>query len=459
MGFGVISQIYTLINLVTSTAHLGAPVGLTPILSKQNNIDAFESKRMIYSYFKHFTRLYLGVTCGLTVLIIVFSSEIAGLVLGVSNYSRILIVMALSIPFVVNYSIIESFLRSFEQINTIVKIGVFSGISCLLLLFPLLFYGGMKGASIYLFLVGLVPFLFFKFRYENSLKRWFAGPTFAIGRKDKAKIYKVGLSSLIAFFLFQSVILLLRKFIISNFGLESNGLYQSVLGISLNYFVLIYVFLTNRSLPQLSKCATDDETISALNRDTRFLALVIVPMILLLFCYRSMVISLLYSSSFEGAKRLVPFQLIGDGLRVFAALFSLWLLPRGRILVLVSIDVVFNLSLLALPHILVGIWGHHLEVIPIAYSSSFIIQFALYFLYTRRTLGFKFTGQTRKTLLLSISTVAVSATFSYLYEYTGYFAIWGFLLIWFFLVFSRAERDLSKDIFRKFLLKYLTVKP
>ena len=429
-------------------------MGLAAILSGLYKNNTIISKQKIYAYFRYFTKLFSIVTIALSAIIIIFSSNITNFILGSSEYSNILILLVIAIPFMVNYSIFDSFLRSFEQIDRIVRISIISNAVSLLILIPLIYYYKISGVIIYILVAGIMPFLLFIVQFRNIFRDYLGEFKIKLDRLDKLNVFKIGLSSLLAFFMFQSVIILLRKFIISNFGLEENGLYQSLLGISLNYFIIIYSFFTNHTLPQLSMCETDLDIISILDSTTKFLMFIIVPLTLILFNYRDIILLLLYSQSFVGASDLLIFQLVGDLFRIFAVLFSLWLIPKMRVRQLILIDFIFNCALLVLPYILIIVYQHSLKVVPISYMLAFIIQFLLYFIYTKRNLNFKFSKKTMSILLISGVVLLLSFIFSWFYKYYGYFAIYVFLIIWIYLVFKHVEKILIIDSMKRLFVRH-----
>ena len=253
-------------------------------------------------------------------------------------------------------------------------------------------------------------------------------------------VLKIGVISLSSSLLHQGAIILLRKFAINNFGLIDNGVYQSVLSTSIAYFSIIYIFLSNYTLPLFSKIIIDSELVEEINNNFRFLLFLVLPIIVITFTYRGIIVELLYSKSFNKASTLFLPQLIGDFFRVFAALFGLWTIPRMKIKQMLIFDFLFNLSLFLFPHLYMEILGKNLIIIPVSYMTAFIIHFLLYFIYSKIYLKFYFKKQIIYNAIVSIFVMLLSVLLSYISNLLGYFSTAILLIIWIYLVLNKEEK-------------------
>lgn len=437
---GIIAQIANFLNLITTTIHLGSPVGLTTRISAIHSEDSFASKSKIKSYIWFFGILFLTLSVLASFLSIIFSEFILNLLIGDSEYRLVFIIMMLSIPFVVIYAIIESFLRSFARINHIVKISVLSSIFSLLLLIPLVYFLNMNGVGIYVFSLGFFPVLIFIFFYRKEIKKLFKEFKINLSKGDKLIVFKIGVVSLFSSFLHQGSLLILRRIIIDNFGLESNGIYQAVLSISYNSFTLIYIFLINYTLPKISSFKKNNEIIIELNNNLRLILIILIPIIISILTYRGFIIEILYSKSFSQSGNLLYFQLIGDFFRAVAALFGLWLIAKVRIKQLLFIDLIFNSIFVMIPLIYISLLGKNFQIFPISYMIAYIIHFSLIFIYSCKSLRFKFKRISFRNIFLSFFVVLLSFSISFYHNNVGYFINVLLLFVWFITFFQYQEK-------------------
>jgi polysaccharide transporter, PST family len=453
-GLGVISQFTTFLGLVNSTVHAGTPLGLSAILPGLYKDGDSDSKQKIFSYFKYFSKVFSFVALLVSFIIIVFSNNITILLLDDNEHSIILTIVALSVPFTVLYGIFESFLRSSGQINKMVKVSIYSSLISLPLLLIFVQILNLNGVAIYLLLGGIIPFVFMLSLFNKVFSSEYRLNQIKLNKQDKSNVLKTGITSLLAFLYFQAVILYLRKFIILHFGFESNGLYQSVLGLSYTIFAFLYSFLGNHTLTQLSMVKENDKIIPIIDDTAKFLIFVSVPIIILLFGFRELVFVIFYSKSFILASNLILFQLIGDFFRIFASLFSLWFYSRIKIKQLIFIDTIFNALLLCFPYIFISIYPNDLRILPFSYMLASFIQLTLFFIYTKKKLNFKFSFKTSRILLVSVITISFSLIVSSFFVNLGYFIVWIILFIWGFIILKYIELIPFKATIKKLYQKY-----
>ena len=389
----------------------------------------------------------------ITIGLIVFSGEIVNILIGKDNYNLIFILGILSIVFIVLYRIVEAFLRSIEEIGVMVKISIFSSIFSLVVLIPLIIYFKIDGVAWYLLIFGASPFLVFLITYRSVITKFVSNKITKPNKKDFSGIYKLGLQSSYANFLHLGVIILIRKIIISNFGLEDTGIYQSVLGISTAAFQIIYMFLSNYTLPKLSGLKSNGEINIELNNNFRFLLFMLVPMVLIIFTFRDFIIILLFSESFIRASDLMFYQIIGDLFRALAALFGLWLFPKMRLKELFIINFLYNVSLLIMPLLFLELFNKNLIIFPISYMLAFFLQFILYFGYTYFNIRFRFPKEIMIKILYSIILLIISFYLSITFKSYAYFVNIIFIIVWILSYLNHEEKIKIRSYLNSILKK------
>jgi len=346
----------------------------------------------------------------------------------------------LSIPFLVLYSLVESLIRGMSEIAILVNITVISAIVSTAILIPIIYYFNFEGVAYYLLILSLIPLSIFMIKYRGTFGKYLNSVKSTLSNSEKSVIYKIGFVALLSSLMHQGSMIVLRRLILGNLGFEENGIYQSVLSLSLNAFTLIYIFLTNYTLPKLSSLKNKSEIVSELNDNYRFLLLIIIPVVILIFTYKDFIILLLYSKSFLEATGLLKFQLIGDIFKASAALFGLWLIPQMKIKQLILIDLIFNFTFLLTPFIALEVLNFDLGAIPICYLFSFTVHFLLYFFYSRKEINFKFDNKVSKNIIFSTMLIIITFLMSiYFHQYSLFINII-ILSLWFYMVIEKSEK-------------------
>ncbi|MFZ1322256.1 MAG: oligosaccharide flippase family protein [Ignavibacteria bacterium] len=439
-GFGVVNQLFNFVNLVSNTINLGLPLGLSTRLPPLVQENTEESKSKIRAYIEYFIKISLVISFPVTLLLIIFSDSISYLIIGSYDYKTFFIIIMLCIPFLVLYSLVESLIRGMSEIKILVNITVISAIVSTAILIPIIYYFNFEGVAYYLLVFSLIPLSTFIIKYRGTFGRYFNSVKTTLSSSEKSIIYKIGFVALLSSMMQQGSMIVLRRLIIGNLGFEDNGIYQSVLSLSLNAFTLIYIFLTNYTLPKLSSLKNKNEIVSELNNNYRFLLLILIPIVILIFTYKDFIIVLLYSKSFSDATGLLKFQLIGDIFKASAALFGLWLIPQMKIKQLILIDLIFNFTFLLTPFIALEILNYDLDSIPICYLLSFTVHFLLYFFYSRKEIKFKFDNKVFKNVIFSSIIIFMTFLMSIYFYHYSLFSNIIILFIWSYMVIEKSEK-------------------
>ncbi len=446
IGFGIISQLYNFFLLFTSVLNLGIPVSTTSEISKLHSEGTKESENKIAYYFRYITIRIVLFSVLLSFGVVLLSRYISEFLVDDSAYYYFLVIIFLSAPFTILYSIMEAFLRSFKRIDTIVNISVITNLLTVALLIPLIYFFNGKGVSIYLLIFGIMPMVLFIFYGSDIIKKYSRKSDYTPSKQDRMLIFKVGLISLLSSLIHQGIIILIRKILITEYGYEQNGLYQSVLSVSITYFSLIYIFLTNYSLPKLSECNDNKKINTELSYNLRFLLLIITPMMLIFLGYRDILVSLLFSKNFADTTDLFIPQFIGDLFRVWAALFGLWLIPKRKIKQIITIDIIFNSILISAVYLFVAVLNKPLVYVSYAYAISFGMHFLMYFTYTSVTINFRLNKVIFLTILFTFVSIIIVSYLSVINKYIAYYTTPVVIIIWFLLTVKKDEFSKIKNL-------------
>jgi O-antigen/teichoic acid export membrane protein len=435
IGMGIVSQITSSISFLSYLLPLGFPMGLTKEVAQNINVNNDLVIRMIKSIL-----FILLIPCILAMLIVYFySSQLSLMLFDDSGYAYYLKILSVSIPFLILYSLTEALIKGLSDISLYVKSIIVSSVLSIILLLPIIIFYGTDGAVYGLFInyIIFVVYNFIKLRKNFIFRIPFRDVKF-----DKAilkDILNIGIAFLIVGAIYQGTILYLKKMTINAYGIEGNGLFQSILNISVFYFGFIFTSLSSYSFPKIAKIKDNIELALEMNNTIRFIVLIMVPLILVLVMFRYYIILLLYTSDFLAADSFFKYQYLGDFFKAVSWVLGIWLIPRSKLFFFVLFDLILNFNLIFIYRYIIDQTDYGITGVSIAYLISYVIHFALNLILARKVLSFKFSEKNLKLMIISVFTIVFMTYASFYSMMVGYLLIVPVGFIWFKLNVDKNE--------------------
>ncbi|MEZ4692169.1 MAG: oligosaccharide flippase family protein, partial [Ignavibacteria bacterium] len=281
----------------------------------------------------------------LAVLVFIISDNVSYFLFENYDYTVQVKIVSAAIPFIVLNTLLEGYLRGLKIIKVYVKVVIFSNIINIVIVISLLLAFGLNGA-----LVGIlsanVSYIIISLYYLRKNQLVMLNEfRFYFDRELFRKIVKVSFVFLASGALFQFTLILMRKIIIAKYGIYYNGIFQSVIGISLNYFAFIFLALSTYSFPTVSKIESKSELIDELNINVKYIIHILVPLIILVFTFRRIVLTVLFSKDFMSAENFFQYQFFGDYFKALAWAIGIWLVPKMKLRIFLLLEVILNLNL------------------------------------------------------------------------------------------------------------------
>jgi len=422
-GMGVLGQLLNINNFIIFLTTFGIPLGIVKYISEWESQDKYEE---IYSLLKKIFLFSLFISVFISISIIIFAPYISILSFGSGKFKILIVFLAISFPFTVLTSLLESYLRGLKRYNEFVKVTIINTIvsSAVFVLFPL--YLGVEGLE-FSFLVSAIIctliYLFFLLKWKIiSLKRLLSKVTVNVN-SPFWDILKLGFASLIIGCLSQISLLVIRRSIIEDFGLSVNGLYQSVLSVSNNYISFIYMALGVYYLPLFSQIADEDKLNLEINSGVKFVVCFVFPIIASSFVFRNLLIRLFFNSQFDLAEQFYFFNFLGDFFRAIALMLALWQIPKLKTKSWILLESFYNLNLVFFYFLIIYLFNAGAKSASAGYLAANIIHCFLNFEYLRRSNHFKFTKKNKFVVSVSIISIVL------LFGISSYDYFWGMLLI------------------------------
>lgn len=445
-GMGIYSQFTNLIGLMNFVVPLGLPFSLTKFISEKEIASDEDKKKMMFGSLT----LILISSLFVSLILIVFSGNISGLLTGTDEYGPYVIIIAALAPFTFAVALMEALVRGLKQVKLLTGLLISGAIISATVSVAFTLLWGLTGAVISISAGSLAMIAVYISKLKAigvwELKMSYFKPD----RKIVKSFMGLGLASLSIGAINQLSYLSVRIITIDNLGMTSNGIYQSVLGISLNYFSLLFLLVSNYTLPKVNAFREDSQFRTEINDTFRIFNYVLTPLVCIIIVARVIIVNLLYTSEFFPAIDLYKYQFAGDFFKVISWITGLWIIPRNRIRLWIGLEIVTFSLFPLLSLLLIKAGSLNLEAVSISYLAANILHFLMNLFFLKKNINFRIRPENARMFLMSLS---VMTTVIIVSEYSlnlGYIMTAPFLIAWFALVSNEDERSLARKLSASF---------
>ena len=439
---GLVSQFTNLLGLLNFVVPLGLPMSMTKYVSENNE----EKKDLGEKAFENSLKLILISSFIFSFFLILFSSQIALILTNDSSYNIFVIIIALFVPTSSLSALLEAYIRGLKNISLLTKFLLISSSISLIFTIPMVLifkvWGAIisiSGSSLIILMVYIILFKKARVPLKISFKSWF-------DIEITKKLFKIGIASLLIGAINQLTFLIIRIITVDNFGLEENGIYQSVLSISLNYFSFLFVFLSNYSFPKINEIKDDLKFLEEINETFRIFLLLLVPLIGFIIVFRIYLVNIFFSNAFINSVSLYKYQFTGDFFKALSWVIGLWLIPKNKIFLWVILELI-TYSIFPLVYIILiknMDWG--IESASIAYLVSNFAHYILNIYFIKRFLKYKFSKSNNYMFFLSLICIIAITGISEWNINAGYLILIPLLVVWFKKVGNENEKKILKSL-------------
>ena len=439
---GLVSQFTNLLGLLNFVVPLGLPMSMTKYVSENNE----EKKDLGEKAFENSLKLILISSFIFSFFLILFSSQIALILTNDSSYNIFVIIIALFVPTSSLSALLEAYIRGLKNISLLTKFLLISSSISLIFTIPMVLifkvWGAIisiSGSSLIILMVYIILFKKARVPLKISFKSWF-------DIEITKKLFKIGIASLLIGAINQLTFLIIRIITVDNFGLEENGIYQSVLSISLNYFSFLFVFLSNYSFPKINEIKDDLKFLEEINETFRIFLLLLVPLIGFIIVFRIYLVNIFFSNAFINSVSLYKYQFTGDFFKALSWVIGLWLIPKNKIFLWVILELI-TYSIFPLVYIILiknMDWG--IESASIAYLVSNFAHYILNIYFIKRFLKYKFSKSNNYMFFLSLICIIAITGISEWNINAGYLILIPLLVVWFKKVGNENEMKILKSL-------------
>gem|GEM_PF-4730411 len=441
-GLGIYAQVFNYFNVVAVMASFGLSQGITTFIARNDNA----SKSEVNNILQPAMSISLFLSLIIIIITIFCSKPISLLVLNNSSIYYLLIIAALAIPFQVFGQSLLSYLQGIKKIAKISLSSVVISILGLAATIPLIVIFSTFGAVISIWVLSLITFVIYIYfcRQNLELKAFLRIFNFLKMKRSFYfdKLINFGSLRFVQTALTWLTFFIMRTIIIKKLGAANNGIYEAVYTFSLLYLPFMSNILWSYSYPEYCQAKDDINLSKAVNKFLRLSLTITFPVIVVLLLARPILVEkIIFTGQFGSAINLIPLRLLVDLLTIITWSFSVVLLAKERLRVIIKFEIIKDV--LFLGAIMSVTSGFGLKGLLLADAVSCLLLSLLFYAYIKKHFKFELLGKNKYLLLSSILLLIVISLFP-VKNIAFIFIGFSILIAWLFYFVSRSE---IKEIF------------
>lgn len=369
-GFALVSQLQNAFALASTLSSGAMGNGISIITARHEKNPEQQKKFFATAFFAT-----AAASLPISIIGLIFSTKISLYLLHDSRYYYVIIAASLTVPLFAFGSMLASIVTGKQDVTAIVAINILSSLLTLILAVLLAWFYRLPGALVatatYQAALLLVAILWLWRAPWLNLQDFIQKPRLSYAKDLLRFVTMAGISG-ICINLAQFAV---RNHIISQSGIESAGIWDTVNRISILNWTIMSAILSVYLIPKLASLEEDhDFKLKILNTMAYIIpAFSIVCILISLFSGK--IISILFTKEFSEAADLLPIQLLGDVARVFTWFYSYKLIIKQNILHYAFIEISSNTVFVLVTVIGANTWGDFSPVIANAVAFGLLAMY------------------------------------------------------------------------------------
>lgn len=300
------------------------------------------------------------------------SDKLSEYFFGDIQFHWVITLTVLLLPFSALGTLLLSIINGFQNHRRFIAINflsvMISSVVMILLIIRYNIKGAIIAATIQTALIGLVIFL------VNIKQKWMQIKNF-IGHIKLSAFNGIGkyvLMAMTSALVMPVALLIIRNVLVQHTGWQGTGLWQSVWKISEVYLGVITIALSTYYLPKLSQLSDTDSIMEEVTSTAKIIFPIVSLIAVMVYAFRDILIHILFTSEFSGARDLFSVQLCGDVIKITAWLYAFPMLSRCAVKWYLFTEIFFGVMFVALSYILIPVFLLH------GANYAYLISYILY---------------------------------------------------------------------------------
>jgi polysaccharide transporter, PST family len=368
-GFAALGQLQNLIVLIANLSGGLLISGITKMTAQ--HFDEIEKQKIIW---KTAVRYTLCAGLAFSMLILFFGSRLSDWLFHGLELGNIYVWISLTLPATALNNLLLAVINGKKEIGIYVASNILGSILGLIVAATLVMYFGLYGALVACVINPAIALISTVWLVSGS--SWFRFSSF-VGHIDGAAIKELlgfGFMGLVSALTGPTSSILVRDHLIDNFGIVNAGYWQAATKISDNYLLLIVSTLSVYYLPRISEIRKANELRVEIIKVYGLVMPIAIVGALIIYIFRELIINILFSSDFMAMEKLMPWQLVGDVIKIGAWVLSSAMAGRAMIRPFVITEVFFSATYVLLTLLLTNFFG--LTGVVMAYAFNYLAYWA-----------------------------------------------------------------------------------
>ncbi|MXN92934.1 oligosaccharide flippase family protein [Flavobacterium sp. Sd200] len=298
---------------------------------------------------------------------------------GNQNYSWVLQLLAVVLPFYTGSLVFVAILNGFGSYKQVIWINIFGNAAGVVMSAILIWQMGLSGAF---WGIVLSPVLVFLFSLFYISKQIVLSNIFKMKCFDKhllKKLLSYSLMSLVTALLGPVVYISIRNYIVEVDGAEQAGYWEAMGRIATFYMLFVSTLLTLYFLPKLSVAKTNKETKNIFFSYFKSIVPLYAVGLLVVYILRFFIVKLLFSADFLPMTDLFAWQLLGDFFKVCALILGFEFFAKKMTSAFILVEGFLFLVLYCFSKIFISVYGS--EGAVMAHALTGFLNFILLSVY------------------------------------------------------------------------------
>ncbi|HSF46294.1 MAG TPA: O-antigen translocase [Chitinophagaceae bacterium] len=377
VGIALLGQLSNFTTIILSLANGGITTGITKYISEHSEK---EEKTSLYIGTAFRITFIFSLITGL--VMIIGAGYFSNLILKGDEYRSVFYIFGITIIFYALNALLLAILNGFKEYKLFVRVNIISSLTSLLFSVVMALSFGLMGALISVVTFQSVVFLITLVLVSKT--PWFSWSMFLgrIDRKSANNLIQYSIMALATAIIVPLSQLLVRGYIAGKLSVTDAGIWESVNRISGMYLMVVVTSFSVYYLPRLAELKND----SMIRKEVMSVYQLMIPFLIVasigIYILRDLIIAILFTSEFNRMGDLLPFQLIGDILKMSGWVLGYLMVAKAMTRTYIFMEILNYALFVVLSYILISFYG--VKGATIAYAIGHLIYLVGMFIIFRK---------------------------------------------------------------------------
>jgi PST family polysaccharide transporter len=368
-GTSVSEQFRNFFQTIQGFSSLGISDGVTKYAAKYQ-----DNKKQLSSFLSSAYKIVLITSIIVGLMIIIFAKQINIFLFDQRDFSFLIIVLGIMIPFFALQIILTAVLNGFQKYKKLTYINIISNVLSAIIAAYLIIFHSIYGALVLILATQVVSFVLTLFYIRKDMGEVLQFSNKKTDNKHYKRLQAYMLMALVSAIVIPLFSILLRNqindFFAGDNGVHS-GYWDGIKKISGLFLMLIMPVFSMYYYPQLTKIHSNKAYFVEVKKFFKQIFPLFTIGMIILYLLRHWAVLLFYSDAYEPMEELFVWQLLGDYVRVISLILAFLMLAKTKVIHYIYTEIGFWVLYYILTPFFMA--KYQLEGISIAYFVSYLV--------------------------------------------------------------------------------------